>query len=362
MSTTTAIDEDTCSTASSTAEFEGPIDQSDDPEPSQPLEPFAHQVGGHFPMVCLDDQTVCKPINERERVIYQTIPEKLKPFVPVFHGVMKVEVRDREDGYITLTGHPPPQYLAPTPDGSGASPKSRLSLLLHRDSLDSPQISGNTTLEIESESPVAFCNPWALKCHRDHLAKLGLLDNAPKSSRHTYLLLENVVRNYQRPCVLDLKIGKRQYSDDCSESKIQRKIARSNQTTTASLGLRLAGMQVFRNGEYQCLNKYDGRSFDDASFIETLATFLCNSRLKRSLCEKVSVLTSVLQELNSYRFYTCSLLVSYDAAKADTVDIRIIDFAHATHQDLDDKIKYNGPDVGFIEGLSSLLNVTQSLC
>ena len=32
----------------------------------QILEPFAHQVGGHFPMVCLDHLTLCKPLSERE--------------------------------------------------------------------------------------------------------------------------------------------------------------------------------------------------------------------------------------------------------------------------------------------------------
>ena len=30
------------------------------------LEPFVHQVGGHFPIICLDGTTVCKPLNDRE--------------------------------------------------------------------------------------------------------------------------------------------------------------------------------------------------------------------------------------------------------------------------------------------------------
>ncbi len=53
-----------------------------------------------------------------------------------------------------------------------------------------------------------------------------------------YLLLENLVSKYSRPCVLDLKVGSRQYADDVSAAKKQRKIAKSANTTSASLGLR----------------------------------------------------------------------------------------------------------------------------
>ena len=88
-----------------------------------------------------------------------------------------------------------------------------------------------------------MCQLDFFQVHSDHLAKLGTVMPS-LDARQTYLLLENVVCNYAHPCVLDLKVGKRQYSDDCSETKVARKIARANQTTTASLGLRLTGMQV----------------------------------------------------------------------------------------------------------------------
>ncbi len=42
------------------------------------LEPFLHQVGGHFPMVTLDEDTVCKPLNDREHKFYRTLPAALK--------------------------------------------------------------------------------------------------------------------------------------------------------------------------------------------------------------------------------------------------------------------------------------------
>ena len=75
-----------------------------------PLEPFVHQVGGHFPMVCLAKETLCKPLNEREHKFYKTLGKSLIPFVPRYEGTMRVEVHEDDLGYITLTGHPPPNF------------------------------------------------------------------------------------------------------------------------------------------------------------------------------------------------------------------------------------------------------------
>ena len=51
-----------------------------------------------------------------------------------------------------------------------------------------------------------------------------------------YLLLENLVSRYDRPCILDLKVGVRQYSDEVSAAKKQRKLAKAANSTLAKLG------------------------------------------------------------------------------------------------------------------------------
>ena len=63
-----------------------------------PLEPFVHQVGGHFPMVCLAKETICKPLNEREHKFYKTMGKTLIPFVPRYEGTMRVEVHEDDLG------------------------------------------------------------------------------------------------------------------------------------------------------------------------------------------------------------------------------------------------------------------------
>ena len=273
------------------------------------LEPFVHQVGGHIPMVCLDADTVCKPLIEREHRFYRSLPESLKRFTPKFEGLMHIEMQANSDGCIALTGNPPSSSKARQRNTKRMKSKQKLHLLLqhlhnkanggdnpnqqiewiHDDprkqddsktsqtivlqpkkglekgSLDddcdanlnekrsshqtkSTPVIENDNVEETNQDLEFFYNPWALKCHQDHFKKLGLnssntiaisskpetfegLEPLPKS-RCTYLLLENVVSNHVRPCVLDLKVGARQYSDDCSSSKKERKITKSALTTS----------------------------------------------------------------------------------------------------------------------------------
>jgi inositol-hexakisphosphate kinase len=43
------------------------------------------------------------------------------------------------------------------------------------------------------------------------------------------------------------------------------------------------------------------------------------------------------------------------------VDVRIIDFAHSTHKDLDDPVVYSGPDSGFLFGLENMIALLKGI-
>ena len=59
-----------------------------------------------------------------------------------------------------------------------------------------------------------------------------------------YILLENVTARFLHPCILDLKMGQRQYADIDCETKRQSKIQKCQLSTSSKLGVRLCGMQV----------------------------------------------------------------------------------------------------------------------
>ena len=55
-------------------------------QPTVPLEPFVHQVGGHSCMLMYDDTSVCKPLINREHHFYQIMPEDMQEFTAQFRG------------------------------------------------------------------------------------------------------------------------------------------------------------------------------------------------------------------------------------------------------------------------------------
>lgn len=69
-----------------------------------------------------------------------------------------------------------------------------------------------------------------------------------------YLMMENITSSYRRPCVLDLKMGTRQHGDDASAEKRTKQIAKCAASTSATLGVRLCGMQVNDHSLFTCLS------------------------------------------------------------------------------------------------------------
>ncbi|XP_076124601.1 inositol hexakisphosphate kinase 1 [Alosa pseudoharengus] len=321
-----------------------------------PLEPFVHQVGGHTSMMRYDDHTVCKPLISREQRFYESLPPEMKEFTPEYKGVVLVCFEGDLDGYINLVAYP---YVESEGleqeeqvDRERDQPRRKHSRRsLHRsssdhkeerpvhesDSSENLQELKSPRLELQMHSEVPFQmldgnsglisekithNPWSLRCHKQQLSRMR--SESKDRKLYKFLLLENVVHHFSYPCILDLKMGTRQHGDDASEEKAARQMKKCEQSTSATLGVRVCGMQVYQmdTGHYLCRNKYYGRGLSIEGFRHALYQFMHNgAQLRRDLFEpilsKLRSLKAVLERQASYRFYSSSLLIIYEGKEAE---------------------------------------------
>uniref|UniRef100_A0A667Y0E5 Kinase n=1 Tax=Myripristis murdjan TaxID=586833 RepID=A0A667Y0E5_9TELE len=405
-------------------------------------------------MMRYDDHTVCKPLISREQRFYESLPPEMKEFTPEYKGVVLVCFEGDSDGYINLVAYPyvesnlegggeheerdPPEREQPRRKHSRRSlHRSSSSLLILPSSssffcslaeLKSPRLD----LQIHSDIPFQMLdwnsglssekishNPWSLRCHKQQLSRMRSESKDRKLFK--FLLLENVVHHFSYPCILDLKMGTRQHGDDASEEKAARQMKKCEQSTSATLGVRVCGMQVYQmdTGHYLCRNKYYGRGLSIEGFRHALYQYMHNGQgLRRDLFEpilsKLRSLKAVLERQASYRFYSSSLLIIYEGKvsrgygfscllgrdgfsgqcknpsilpclplppilfplllkptrsspppppqQPPLVDVRMIDFAHSTFKGFrGDTAVHDGPDRGYVFGLESLVRILEGL-
>ncbi|CAG0918253.1 unnamed protein product [Notodromas monacha] len=383
-----------------------------------PLEPFIHQVGGHSSILSLDENTVCKPLVRREVEFYKSLPSSMKEFTAEFKGIVEVSSIEDENGAITLLAKAPSRIVKHR-KSSRSGIKNRLRILR----------SGSVEIEAK-QSDVRFeerdpgkgtikmtssLNPWVVKCHKQHLTEVAGKEYAESKVSHKFIVLENLASKITYPCILDLKMGVRNFGDDAPPSKILSQKAKGAATTTGKLGVRICGMQVYQlnTGGFLCWNKYHGRALTVDGFQDALCQFLDNGKVFRlelipGILSRLKRLRKSLESLETFRFYCSSLLVIYEGAfsgltrgvrsgawrddddvededeseeekleEADDADeatgpvypneecrvqVKLIDFAHATSKGFDDaEHKHVGPDRGLIFGLDNLISIFQKI-
>ncbi|CAN6674968.1 inositol polyphosphate multikinase [Trichomonascus vanleenenianus] len=218
-----------------------------------------------------------------------------------------------------------------------------------------------------------------------------------KPNKNTTIVLENALFGYTSPSVLDVKLGSVLYDDSASDEKRERLAKVSETTTSGSLSLRIAGMNVF-DPETQTRNWHDkffGRALTEQTVLDGFHKFFPESielEKRRAICEGIKHELRFIHEVMSrkeIRLISSSVLIIYEgdpqafdeklekgnllAEKANDEEddddddeeeeeesyplytVKLIDFAHTSYCD------NQGPDIQVLTGIQNLITIFTGL-
>ncbi|KAJ6102502.1 hypothetical protein N7486_004929 [Penicillium sp. IBT 16267x] len=306
---------------------------------SDDLVPFDHVAAGHDGVRrTLSGSLIVKPCTKQEVEFYESsaLHPEFREFMPLFVGSLSSAEQQQpfaiaaaqQSGAVFLPalGNASTDPACPAESATPALPAIAVS-------------AATVPLEGVNSAGVPTEQPW-------------VPSEGKKLETGLSIVLENVASGFRRPNVLDVKLGARLWADDAPAAKRSKLDAVSKETTSSSLGFRIAGMKVWtgEDGEtdegartnpyatkyegaegekgeiiesngYRRYDKWYGRSFNEGNVKEGFETFLAGAKtgtvdrskmIARRLVEELKNVQEVLESEES-RMYSSSVLVVYEA-------------------------------------------------
>ena len=230
-----------------------------------------------------------------------------------------------------------------------------------------------------------------------------------KLATDLHIVLENITHGFKKPNVLDLKLGAQLWDDNANPEKRARLDKVSAETTSGSLGFRIAGMRTWlgpsppevpeelksyvefdKENGYWVYNKMYGRKFSTEDIDEGFDAFFPKSseaeksRTREVLAYFLGEVKDIQEafEAKESRMYSASILLVYEgdvdeyentkkvlrSARPETEDeededgnvpklaaVKMIDFAHAMF------VPGKGPDENALRGMRSTATILKRL-
>lgn len=231
-----------------------------------------------------------------------------------------------------------------------------------------------------------------------------------KLATELHIVLENITAGFKKPNVLDLKLGAQLWDDAAKAEKRARLDEVSAQTTSGSLGFRIAGMRTYKGtsvpeipddltkfvekdeaGGYWVFNKMYGRKFSASDVPEGFESYIFPGAKSQPELERArEVLAFFLGEVKDIievfekkesRMYSASILLVYEGDVEEysktkqflrshgrdeeeeedeenlpkLAAVKMIDFAHATWAE------GKGPDENALRGMRSTAGILKQL-
>jgi hypothetical protein len=160
-----------------------------------------------------------------------------------------------------------------------------------------------------------------------------------------FIVLENLTKPFNRPCVMDLKMGSRTYRDEMTTIDIARRKVKSSSTTSRTSGFKISGLRVYQPVcERYLIRRFIRRNRlitdEDTSLKKNLALFLFDGvkyrlELVKLFLVKLQGLYDALEKCRQFDFMASSVLLIYegDSSCKHSVDVRLIDFDHTIIRD-----------------------------
>ncbi len=193
-----------------------------------------------------------------------------------------------------------------------------------------------------------------------------------------YLLLQNLIKPYKHPNVIDIKMGTQTYEPSAPKSKQRRES--DKYPPQSEIGFRIVGMRVY---DPSCGSE-DGSRYWSKSFgvsltkkeevVDALTVFFNCKQSDGDMSYKKYILVGMLSELKKIKawfemnttlaFYASSILMVYEGSnevlssnlekgECEGPILKMIDFAHVCRQE--------GGDAGYLKGVSILINILNEI-